>query len=382
MTKKTRKIVVAFIGIILFLCFAILSHNSNALAFDFVGSAQSMIVLERNSGRVLNEKNADMRLPMASTTKIATAITVMENIDDLEKVIVVPKLAVGVEGSSIYLQENEEIKVIDLLYGLMLQSGNDCAVALALTVAGSIDKFADLMNETAIKAGAENTNFVNPHGLHDDNHYTTARDLAKITAYAMNNATFKEIVSTKKRVVKNDIASKDRVIINKNKILTTYDGGDGVKTGFTKKAGRCLVASSTRNDMNVIAVVLNCGPMFEDCRRLMDDAYDRYKMTDVNTLIDGECCIEIKNAFNKKVRAMVVENRSYPLLKSEIENIKYEISVDDNLKAPIKECSKIGKIKFFIENELLFERKLYTIERVESLSIHDELKEIVDNWNN
>lgn len=130
----------------------------------------------------------------------------------------------GVEGSSIYLEKDEELSVRDLLYGLMLQSGNDCAVALAVTVGGSVDKFAAMMNETAVKAGAENTHFVNPHGLHDDNHYTTARDLAKIAAYAMKNETFRKIVSTKRYTTSWKGRDYDRVIVNKNKILSTYEG--------------------------------------------------------------------------------------------------------------------------------------------------------------
>ena len=233
-----------------------------------ITSAKAMAVIEASTGRLLYEKSKDLKLPMASTTKICTAITVIENCDNIEKTVTVPDKAVGVEGSSIYLQKSEKVKIIDLLYGLMLQSGNDCAEALAITVGGSIEHFAAMMNETAAKAGATNSNFVTPHGLHDDNHYTTAYDLALISAYAFKNPVFEQIVSTKKHIMPWEGRNYPRVIVNKNKILSTYEGGDGVKTGFTKKAGRCLVSSATRDGMRIIAVVLNCGPMFEDCASL------------------------------------------------------------------------------------------------------------------
>ena len=263
--------------------FALFVRRTTSLA-ETVSCAASMITTEAGSGRVLYEKNADSRRPMASTTKIATAITVIDNVSDLEKTVVIPDCAVGVEGSSIYLSKGETASIRDLLYGLMLQSGNDCAVALAVTTAGSVEKFAALMNETARKCGANDTNFVTPHGLHDDNHYTTARDLAKISAYAMKNATFREIVSSKRHTMPWAGHDCDRVILNKNKILTTFDGGDGIKTGYTKKAGRCLVASATRDGMTIISVVLDCGPMFEECRNLMEKAFEEYSLVDITAL--------------------------------------------------------------------------------------------------
>lgn len=239
--------------------------------------ARAMAVTEYSTGQLLYAKNAQQKLPMASTTKICTAATVLRLCDDLEKEIEVPDSAVGVEGSSVYLQRGEKVKIIDLLYGLMLRSGNDCAHALAVSVCGDISSFAKEMNETARLAGATDSNFVNPHGLHDDNHYTTAYDLCKIAAYAYTLPHFAEIVSTQKHTMPWADHDCPRVLFNKNKILTTYEGGDGVKTGYTKKAGRCLVASATRNGMRVIAVVLDCGPMFEECARLMDSAFAQFE---------------------------------------------------------------------------------------------------------
>lgn len=235
-------------------------------------SAQGMCTLDADTGEVIFQKNMNKQLEMASTTKICTAITVLENYTSLARPVPVPKQAAGIEGSSVYLRAGELLSPLDLLYGLMLRSGNDCAVALAYIVSGSVEGFARLMNETAQKAGAQNSNFVNPHGLSCDGHYTTAYDLALITKYAMANPVFREIVASKRHDIPDQEYGK-RVMYNKNKILSMFDGGNGVKTGFTKRAGRCLVSSATRENHTVICVVLSCGPMFEECCTLMDRAF-------------------------------------------------------------------------------------------------------------
>ena len=229
--------------------------------------------------RVLYEENSSVKLPMASTTKILTAITVIDNFDVNEKVTV-PKSATNIEGSSIYLKEGETITVLELLYGLMLRSGNDCAECLAQTLT-SRDNFIELMNKTANKIGATNSNFINPHGLHDNEHYTTAYDLALISSYAMKNELFKKIVSTKKINISNGSENYDRVLINKNKMLSNYNGANGIKTGYTKKAGRCLVSSAYKNGMEVVTVVLNCPNMWERSEQLLNYSYDNYKMLNV-----------------------------------------------------------------------------------------------------
>ena len=238
-------------------------------------SAASAIVVDCGSGRVLYEKNADEKRPIASTTKILTAITVLENTDDISREVAVPDDAVGVEGSSVYLQKGEKLRIVDLLYGLMLRSGNDCAAALAYLTSGSIADFSHLMNFTAKRAGACSSHFVNPHGLPDPDHYSTARDMALISAYAMRNDMFVKIVSSE---IYRDCPAPDggtRVFVNKNKILGMVDGGNGIKTGYTKEAGRCLVSSAEREGRTVICVVLDCAPMFEESRDLINEAFKR-----------------------------------------------------------------------------------------------------------
>lgn len=380
MRKTLAFLVVAVIAAVIFTVTSVAGRASAEIVYT--GSAECMIVMERDTERVLNEKNADKKRPMASTTKIATAITVIDNVTDLDKIVRVPAAAVGVEGSSIYLEKNEELTVRDLLYGLMLQSGNDCAAALAITTAGSIENFAALMNETAAKVGADNTNFVNPHGLHHDEHYTTARDLGKITAYAMKNTIFREIVGTKRYVMPWKDREYDRVIVNKNKILSTYEGGDGVKTGYTKKAGRCLVASATRDGMNVIAVVLNCGPMFEDCRQLLDGAFAEYSLKDVSKAVDlSSVSAIVTDGKAQSTRLETEKGLFYPLTESEYGAIRFEVSGVDSMSAPVHIGDENGKIKFYSGNRLLFERKLYSIEEVASLDYSDILYDIVGRWN-
>lgn len=242
---------------------------------DVGSSAASMALVDGDTGELIYSKNCDAKREPASTTKICTAITVIENQTILDIPMPIPNEAVGVEGSSLYLQKGEMMTVRDLLYGLMLQSGNDCATALAIIVGGSVEGFVRMMNETAEKAGAKNTHFMNPHGLHHDEHYTTARDLCAISYYAMKNELFREIVATKRHTTPYHNHDYKRDFPNKNKILFNYEGGNGIKTGFTRHSGRCLVSSATRDGKTYICTVLNCYDMFEECMRLMDCAFAR-----------------------------------------------------------------------------------------------------------
>ena len=246
-----------------------------------LSSAKAYCVCEVKSGRILYEKNGDLKLPEASLTKIITAIVAIENNPDLEKVVEISKEAVGVPGSSIYLNKGEKLKIIDLLYGLMLRSGNDSAVALAIATSGSVDKFIDLCNDFCERIGATNTHLVTPHGLHDDDHFTTANDLAKITSYALSNSIFRKIVSTKQITIPNTIKGENRLLVNKNKLLKKMPDSTGVKTGFTTQAGRCFVGSAKRREMELVCVLLNCNPMFEDCEKLLEKGFSEFEMVDL-----------------------------------------------------------------------------------------------------
>ena len=245
--------VISVVALIVALAVALVAAEFPTVLSVAEGASMSYICIEADSGKVLDESNADARKFPASTTKILTALVVLENMPlDLE--FRVDDSAVGVEGSSIYLKRGEIVTVGDMLYGLMLRSGNDAAVALAVATAGSVERFAAMMNDRARRAGAKNSRFVNPHGLHDDGHYTTARDLAAITAEAYRNEDFRRIVSTSSVTVGK--GENTRVLYNKNKLLSRLDGANGVKTGYTTKSGKCLVGGAVKDGVQRISVVL------------------------------------------------------------------------------------------------------------------------------
>lgn len=265
--KYSIRFFITQVIIVVVVLFAVPLANQDAFAY---GSGS--VVMDASNYTVLGGENFNVRMPMASTTKVMTALLVVENCLMDEKVTV-PKEAVGVEGSSIYLKAGEVLTVKELLYGLMLRSGNDSAVTLAIYVAGSLDNFVAMMNERAKGLGLKNTNFCNPHGLHNDNHYTTCYDLCFISCYAMAYPEFKEVVGTSQTQVGKD--ESKRYFLNKNKILKLYDGGNGIKTGFTKKSGRCLVASAERENVLLVSVVLNHGDMWNDAMYLLDIGFKK-----------------------------------------------------------------------------------------------------------
>lgn len=231
-------------------------------------------VLVNGSGQVLYEKNSHKRLYPASTTKIMTALVTLEALDELglgpDSKVIIPVEAAGVEGSSLYLKAGEKLSLEELLYGLMLQSGNDSAEAIAVCVGGTREAFVEKMNLKAEQLGCSGTHFVNPSGLFDENHYTTAGDLAVIAAEAMKREDFREIVGAQKWASE----ETDRSFVNKNKTVFNYEGGNGVKIGFTKKSGRTLVASAERDGKELIAVVLRDGNWFNDAYALMDYGFE------------------------------------------------------------------------------------------------------------
>lgn len=257
---------------VLIILFSFLLYFAATIPFSQAYNRSSaIVVMDADEGKVLYEENGDLKMEIASTTKILTAITVIEN-NDIFARMTIPRQAVGVEGSSIYLKEGEDWRVLDLLYGLMLRSGNDAAVALAIATKGSVEEFVHLMNETARKIGALNSNFTNPHGLHDDEHYSTALDMAKITSYALRSPIFAGICKTKTHKYEkyaNNTVEKG-VFYNKNKLLYTYDGATGVKTGYTKHSGRCLVSSAEKDGRKLVCVVLNVYDTYGMTGRLFD----------------------------------------------------------------------------------------------------------------
>lgn len=260
-------LIVFMFGYAFFSCLFGSKSNSDAA---FASGNSAYAVVRTDTFEVLLSDNGKARLPMASTTKIMTALIVIENCKP-DEIVVIDKRSVGVEGSSVYLREGEKLTVKDLLYCLMLRSGNDAATALALHVAGSTENFAEMMNIRAESLNLTDTHFVNPHGLHDDSHFTSAHDLAIIAATAMNNPSFAEIVKTKVKTVGE--GESKRTIANKNKMLSLYPDANGIKTGYTKKSGRCLVSSATKNGVTLVCAVLNYGDTYGLSSSLLDKGF-------------------------------------------------------------------------------------------------------------
>ncbi|GIO11734.1 hypothetical protein J19TS2_12890 [Cohnella xylanilytica] len=239
--------------------------------------AQAASLVDVTSGRVLYSRNGDKEMRIASLTKIMTAIVAIEH-GKLGDTVTVSRRAAGKEGSSLYLKAGEKIKLENLLYGLMLRSGNDAAEAIAEHVGGSLDGFVYLMNRKAEELGLSHSHFANPHGLDQPGHYSSANDLAALTAYALHNEAFRAIVRTKVRTAPNPHEQWDYKWVNKNKMLFMYDGADGVKTGYTKLALRCLVTSATRGGQQLVAVTLNDRDDWADHRRMLDYGFARYPL--------------------------------------------------------------------------------------------------------
>ncbi|WP_240941095.1 D-alanyl-D-alanine carboxypeptidase family protein [Paenibacillus sp. HB172176] len=243
-------------------------------------NAKAAALIDVASGRVLYSSSGDTPMRIASLTKIMTAIVAIEH-GNLKDMVKTSKHAAGREGSSIYLQLDEEMSLSNMLYGLMLRSGNDAATAISEHVGGSEEGFVHLMNEKAALLGLTNTQFQNPHGLDVDGHYSSANDLAKLTAYALRNKVFSEIVSTKEWKAPNPHDAWDYRWKNKNKMLAMYDGADGVKTGYTKKALRCLVSSATRNGQQLAAVTINDGDDWVDHSHLLDWGFAHFPLQQI-----------------------------------------------------------------------------------------------------
>ncbi len=271
----------------LFVCLTLIAGLSSAAGAAAAkparppsNGAKAAALADVASGRILFSQRGDEQMKIASLTKIMTAIVAIEhgNLDDNLKV---SKRAAGKEGSSLYLKEGEKMSLRNALYGLMLRSGNDAAMAIAEHVGGSVEGFAFLMNKKAEELGLENSHFMNPHGLDEQGHYSSANDLAKLTVYALHNPEFKEIVKTEVRTAPNPNDSWDYKWVNKNKMLRLYEGADGVKTGYTKQALRTLVSSATRDGQQLVAVTLNDRQDWNDHARLLDYGFASYPLVRV-----------------------------------------------------------------------------------------------------
>lgn len=312
---------------------------AHAAAEEVGTSASACVIMDERSGRVLLSHNAETPLPMASTTKVMTALLAIEH-GQLDDPVACSRTAFGVPGTSIYLAEGETLSLREMLYGMMLASGNDAATAIAEHIGGSVEAFCAMMTERAKELGCTDTVFLTPHGLPCEGHYTTAHDLALIAREAMKHDIFREIVGTSRATIPWEGRSYDRVLNNKNKLLTTYEGATGIKTGYTKKAGRCLVFGAERDGMRIIGVVLNCWDWFNEAARLMDMAFDRYEAVTMLTVREQVGCIEVTNANGASVEAVLAEALTGVIPKGTQPSV--ELELPQALDAPVQSGQWLG----------------------------------------
>lgn len=330
-----KKTVSLFFAIILL--FISLADNTKANAID----SNAHVVMVSDTFEVYSQNNCHERLPIASTTKIITAIVVLENTEDIKKEINVPAAACGIEGSSIYLYEGEQITIEALLYGLLLESGNDAAVALAITTAGSIEAFTELMNNYVSALKLENSHFTNPHGLDDPMHYSSAYDLAVIMKNAMENDDFARISGTKNITIDMPIGTK-RYFSNHNRLLRMSGDIIGGKTGFTKISKRCLVSCAEKDGVRLICVTLGCADDFNEHLAIYNEAFSAYKLYDIPVYYEYTTSVvgsDIESVSLKYLGKTSVALKN----EAEIGNIQVKIYLPRFIYAPIMHGSSVGE---------------------------------------
>ena len=372
--RKALSLFLAFSFVFHTFIFPVFGEESNPSSPSL--SAESAILLEAESGTVVFEKNAHTRLPMASTTKIMTALVALElAAPDTE--IYVDRRAVGIEGSSIYLCEGEVLTLEDLLYALMLESANDAAVAIAIGVAGSEEAFVKAMNKKAVSLGLSLSHFANPHGLDDQSHYTTAYELARIAQAALQNSLFKTIVSTKKTTIPHQNTDGVRLLVNHNKMLRQYEGCIGVKTGYTQKSGRCLVSAAERDGVTMIAVTINSPDDWSDHTKLLDYGFSIYRSIELCPA-DFRFCLPVVGGKEAYMAVGVPQSVSvtlpigYPVIEQTIQCPRH-------LYAPIKEGDVCGQMLFLCDinddgtMEIIKEVPLVAQYSIEKDSAHQSL---------
>ena len=350
-------------------------------------NSRSAVILDRTTGEIVWGKDENNKRKMASTTKIMTAIVVIENVKDLNEIVTVSKKAANVGGSRLGLSAGNKITVLDLLYGLMLKSGNDCAIALAEHVGGNVESFVDKMNEKVKVLNLVKTHFVTVNGLDADEHYTTAVELAKITDYALKNEKFAEIVRTKNYTV--TINKQGKTISNTNELLGNLNGVYGVKTGFTNGANRCLVTAVKRGNIDIICIVLGADTKKDRTRdsiKLIEYVFSNYTIINIENKIN-----EAFEDWNNKNNIAVIKGRyefanirlseylqkNIVIKNEDVNKINVTIESLKILEAPIEEATKVGELRLKIDNKTKIIVDLITDEKINKKSTKDYFKQII-----
>ena len=347
------------------------------------------LIYDRASGKILYEKNGNKQTPMASTTKIMTAIVVLENAN-LKDVVTIDSKAAGIGGSRLGLKKNDKITVNDLLYGLMLCSGNDAAVALANYVGGSVEGFAEMMNEKAKEMGLINSHFIVPHGLDNEGHYTTAYELAKMADYALKIDKFKQIVGTRNTTIY--INGYAKAINNTNQLLGSVLGVYGVKTGFTNGAGRCLVTACRRDDLDIVTVIIGADTTKQrtaDTIKLINYAYNNFEVINIKEIIEekfeqwkgiNQSRIYVNKGIKNNVELLLEELpfENMAIKKNNKDKIDVEVNSIFYLEAPVAKNQVIANMKITINGEVLEMLEVYSKEEIRKKEIQDYLAEFLE----
>lgn len=321
-------------------------------------SAKSYAVVEAASGRVVEANNARQKLPMASTTKIMTALLAVES-GKLDQTVTVPAEAIRVEGSSMGLVAGEKITLRSLVYGLLLESGNDAANTIAYALSGSVPAFAERMNARAFEAGLYDTHFANPSGLDDPDHYTTALDLARLGALAMKNPAFAQIAGTQRIRVTYNGAAGGRTLVNHNRLLKSYEGAIGIKTGFTKKCGRCLVSCAQRDGVRLVVATLDDPDDWDDHARLLDGGFNLLKSTPLfSPAARPEVRAKVVGGLRESVACDYDAGLAAGLTAAESVRVRMQIDLPRFVYAPVKKGQKLGQIVFQLDGAVVAETDL------------------------
>lgn len=366
----------------LFFCF-ILLFNIAVLAEEPKVNAISAVVVDGDTGRILWGKNENKPMAMASTTKIMTALVALEN-SDITKETTVSKNATLASPVKMHLAVGEKLTIEQLLYAMMLQSYNDSAVAVAEAVGGSVEKFCTMMNEKAKEIGCSDTVFETPNGLDKGNHHSTAEDMSKIGVYALKNQNLMKIMNTRDYTFKSSKTTYS--FVNKDRLLSEYEGAIGMKTGFTGKAGHCFVGAANRGDITLVSVVLASGwgtagksRKWIDTKALLNYGFNNYKKY---SIINGSEKMNISIDKAEKEIAELKYEDSVDLLLSENEkaNLKIENELPQNITAPINYGDSVGSGKIYTGNTLLKTVKIISAENIEKIGVEYNIKKLINQW--
>jgi D-alanyl-D-alanine carboxypeptidase (penicillin-binding protein 5/6) len=369
MLKRVTFLIMSLLLCLLFFSFSVVGAET---ALPEI-SAEAAVLLDWNSSRILYARNPHLPRPMASTTKIMTAVVALER-GILDNEVITSPRAANTGGSSIWLEEGEVKTLEELLLGLMLRSGNDAAVAIAEHISGSVENFAELMTERARELGARNTSFRNPHGLHHPEHYTTAYDLALISAHGMGIKEFRRIISTPSTVISWPGHPWDRFLYNQNKLFTLYQGAEGIKTGWTTPAGRCFAGAAVRSGHRLISVVLNAPRLWEDTVALLDYGFTGFQYRCL--VEEGQYLksVAVVDGESDKVEALASRSFCYPLRTLEDNEVTYRFIINEPVKAPLKAGERIGELEICFQQEVVGLIDLLAGHEVKKIGFFERLK--------